>query len=367
MSKNYKLAILSGDGIGPEIMEEGIKILEVVKKKFKLKLDFKEYFIGGIAIDKFGLALPKDTINGCLVSDAVLFGSVGGDKWKHLSIEQQPERAALLPLRKLLNLFVNIRPSKLYSSLSHLSPLKSKIVKNGFDILCIRELIGGIYYGSPKGQRVDNYKKKYAVDTATYHENEIARVANIAFKMAKLRRGKVTSIDKSNVLETSILWREIVNKVSKKFPEVSLNHLYVDNASMQIIKNPIDFDVMLCPNLFGDILSDECGMITGSIGMLPSASLNESNFGLYEPAGGSAPDISGKNIANPIALILSLSMLFRYSLRLIHIADAIESSVVNVLKDGYRTFDIMTTDINEVLLSTNNMGSKISDYLINKE
>ncbi|CAL4042515.1 3-isopropylmalate dehydrogenase [Buchnera aphidicola (Tetraneura ulmi)] len=367
MSKKYKLAILSGDGIGPEIMEEGIKVLEVIRKKFKLKLDIKEYFVGGIAIDKFGLALPKDTISGCLMSDSVLFGSVGGAKWKHFPVEQQPERASLLPLRKLLNLYVNIRPSKLYSSLSHLSPLKEEIVSNGFDILCIRELIGGIYYGSPKGQRIDSFKKKYAIDTAIYHENEITRIANVAFKMAKNRRKKVTSIDKSNVLETSILWRKVINKVSKKYPEVSLNHLYVDNASMQIIKNPIDFDVMLCPNLFGDILSDECGMITGSIGMLPSASLNESNFGLYEPAGGSAPDISGKNIANPIALILSISMLFRYSFKLLYIADSIESSVIDVLKDGYRTFDIMTTNVNEILLSTSSMGSKIADYLKNKD
>nr|AAR25834.1 3-isopropylmalate dehydrogenase [Buchnera aphidicola (Tetraneura caerulescens)] len=367
MIKKFKLAILAGDGIGPEVMEEGIKILEVIKKKFMLKLDIKEYLVGGVAIDKFGTALPKSTIDGCLNADAVLFGSVGGDKWKHLPVEQQPERAALLPLRKILNLFVNIRSSKLYSSLSHLSPLKSKIVNNGFDILCVRELIGGIYYGIPKGQKMDNYKRRYAVDTSIYYEEEITRIANFAFEIATFRRKKVTSVDKANVLETSILWREVVNKVAKKYPEISLNHLYVDNASMQIIKNPMDFDVILCPNLFGDILSDECGMITGSIGMLPSASLNKSKFGLYEPAGGSAPDISGKNIANPIALILSISMLFKYSFEQLNIADAIESSVINVLKDGYRTFDILTTNTNEKLLSTSSMGSKISDYLKHEE
>ncbi|CAL4320732.1 3-isopropylmalate dehydrogenase [Buchnera aphidicola (Eriosoma lanigerum)] len=360
---NYKIAVLSGDGIGPEIIREGYKILEVVKKKYSLNLILKEYDVGGKAIDKYGIALPEETLIGCKNSHAILFGAVGGPKWHDLPTEEQPERAALLPLRKFFNLFSNLRPAKLHKDLVHLSPLRSEIASKGFDILCIRELTSGVYYGRPKGRTKKN-GQEFAFDTAVYYNYEIERIARIAFKLARTRKKSIVSIDKANVLETSILWREVVNKVSKEYSDVNVKHLYIDNACMQIIKNPQDFDIILSSNLFGDILSDECAMLTGSIGMLPSASLNNMQFGLYEPAGGSAPDIAGKNIANPIALILSLSMLFKYSLQLYNIAEDIEWSVNEVLKNGYRTFDI--TNQNNYI-STQEMGNKIAFYLQNKE
>nr|WP_187308572.1 3-isopropylmalate dehydrogenase [Buchnera aphidicola] len=361
MRKKFRIAVLPGDGIGPEIMKEAYKILNILEKKFSLSFVTNEFNIGGIAIDKEGIALPKKTIIGCENSDAILFGSVGGSKWDILPPDLRPERAALLPLRKHFNLFSNLRPAKLYRELKHLSPLRSEIVDNGFDILCIRELTGGIYFGKPKGRLVKN-DKKYAFDTEIYYEFEILRIAHLAFKIARSRRKKICSIDKSNVLESSLLWREIVQKVSKDYPDVKLSHLYVDNASMQLIKNPNQFDVLLCSNLFGDILSDECAMITGSIGMLPSASLNEKNFGLYEPAGGSAPDIKNKNIANPIAQILSVSMLVRYSMNLPEIADKIDLSVHRALIEGFRTLDISN---GSNYITTDQMGNVISDFLIN--
>lgn len=342
-------------------MQEAYKILNILQNKFFLSLEIKEFNIGGVAIDCEGIALPKTTLLGCENSDSILFGSVGGKKWDKLPIEKRPERASLLPLRKHFNLFSNLRPAKLYSELKFLSPLRSDIIKNGFDILCIRELTGGIYFGKPRGIIKDN-DVKYAFDTEIYHEYEIVRIAHLAFKIARLRKNKVCSIDKSNVLQSSILWREIVEDISKKYPDVHLSHLYIDNATMQIIKNPNQFDILLCSNLFGDIISDECAMITGSIGMLPSASLNERNFGLYEPAGGSAPDIAGKNIANPIAQILSLSMLVRYGMNLNKIADKIDEAVNCVLKKGYRTADISN---NNCFLKTNEMGDAIANSLIN--
>ncbi|CAL4320707.1 3-isopropylmalate dehydrogenase [Buchnera aphidicola (Eriosoma grossulariae)] len=363
MNKKYKIAVLSGDGIGPEIMQEGYKILDVVKKKYSLNLDTIEYDIGGVAIDKFGTALPKETLRGCENSNAILFGAVGGPKWNNISAECQPERAALLPLRKHFNLFSNLRPAKLHRDLIHLSPLRAEIVSSGFDILFVRELTGGIYYGKPKGRK-KTISSEFAFDTSMYYVYEIERIAKIAFELARKRNKKLTSIDKSNVLETSILWREIVNKISKNYLDVDVTHLYVDNACMQIIKDPHSFDVILSSNLFGDILSDECAILTGSIGMLPSASLNDNYFGLYEPAGGSAPDIAGKNISNPIALILSIAMLFRYSLKLYSVANEIEWAVDEVLKFGFRTFDI-SNQINYV--STQEMGSKIAFFLKNKE
>lgn len=363
MKKNYRIAVLSGDGIGPEVMQEAYKILNVLKKYFFLSLEIQKFNIGGIAIEREGVALPKTTLLGCENSDSILLGSVGGKKWDNLPVEQRPERAALLPLRKHFNLFSNLRPAKLYPELKCLSPLRSDIVKNGFDILCVRELTGGIYFGEPKGF-VNKNNTKYAFDTEIYHEYEIIRIAHLAFKLARSRKKKVCSIDKSNVLQSSILWREVVESVSKKYPDVHLSHLYIDNAAMQIIKDPNQFDVLLCSNLFGDIISDECATITGSIGMLPSASFNEKNFGLYEPAGGSAPDIEGKNIANPIAQILSLSMLVRYGMNLNQIADKIDKAVNNVLKKGYRTSDI-SHDNN--FLKTDEMGDLIVDSLINGE
>nr|WP_010890615.1 3-isopropylmalate dehydrogenase [Buchnera aphidicola]O85064.1 RecName: Full=3-isopropylmalate dehydrogenase; AltName: Full=3-IPM-DH; AltName: Full=Beta-IPM dehydrogenase; Short=IMDH [Buchnera aphidicola str. Sg (Schizaphis graminum)]AAD12594.1 isopropylmalate dehydrogenase [Buchnera aphidicola (Schizaphis graminum)] len=361
MKKKFRIAVLPGDGIGPEVMREAYKILNILERKFFLKLELREFDIGGIAIDREGIALPEKTLRGCENSDAILFGSVGGKKWDYLPIESRPERASLLPLRKHFNLFSNLRPAKLRVDLKNLSPLRSDIVRDGFDILCIRELTGGIYFGKPKG-RFKNKNGEYAFDTEIYYDFEIERIANLAFELASSRRCKVCSIDKANVLESSVLWREIVKKVSKNYPDVHLSHLYIDNACMQIIKNPTQFDILLCSNIFGDIISDECAMITGSIGMLPSASLNNQKFGLYEPAGGSAPDIEGKNIANPIAQILSLSMLIRYSMNLNEIADKIDLSVHYALKEGYRTLDISD---GKNYIKTNEMGDIIAEFLDN--
>ncbi|XBC42262.1 MAG: 3-isopropylmalate dehydrogenase [Buchnera aphidicola (Meitanaphis elongallis)] len=360
MTRKYKIAILPGDGIGPEIMKEGYKVLKVIKNNFCMDIQTKEYDVGGIAIDKYGIALPKSTLDGCICSDAILFGAVGGPKWNDLPSHLQPERGALLPLRKHFNLFANLRPAQLYHGLEELSPLRFDITSKGFNVICVRELIGGIYFGTPKGVKHIN-SKKYAFDTEIYYQYEIERIAHIAFKLALTRKCVLTSIDKANVLETSVLWRQVVNKVSLEYPTVKLSHLYVDNAAMRIISHPEQFDIILCSNLFGDILSDECAIITGSIGLLPSASLNEKNFGLYEPAGGSAPDIQGKNIANPIALILSIGMLFRYSFQLDAIADIINEVVHEALSLGYRTKDISNS--NNYFSSTSEMGDIISNLL----
>lgn len=361
MKKKFRIAVLPGDGIGPEVMQQAYKILKILKKNFLLPIETNEFNIGGIAIDREGTALPKRTLQGCENSDAILFGSVGGKKWDYLPAELRPERASLLPLRKHFNLFSNLRPAKLHPSLINLSPLRYDIVKNGFDILCVRELTGGIYFGKPKG-RIKKNNSEYAFDTEIYHDFEIDRIAHLAFQLASSRRNKVCSIDKSNVLESSLLWREKVEKIAKNYPNINLSHLYIDNACMQIIKCPDQFDVLLCSNIFGDIISDECAIITGSIGMLPSASLNDKKFGLYEPAGGSAPDIKGKNIANPIAQILSLSMLVRYSMNLNEIANKIDSSVYNALMKGYRTLDISD---GKNYIKTKEMGDIIAKFLIN--
>jgi 3-isopropylmalate dehydrogenase len=357
---------LVGVGIGPEVMQESYKILNILKQHFLLPLEIKEFDIGGVAIDKTGAALPEKTLVGCKHSDAILLGSVGGEKWNSLPVEQRPERAGLLALRQHFDLFANLRPAKLFSELKNLSPLRKDITLHGFDILCVRELTGGIYFGKPRELLKDCHSssENYALNTAIYHENEISRIAHIAFELARTRKSKVCSIDKANVLEISLFWREIVKKVSKQYPDVTLSHLYIDNAVMQIIKNPHQFDVLLCSNLFGDIVSDACAMITGSIGMLPSASWNKNRFGLYEPAGGSAPDLAGKNIANPIAQILSVSMLVRYGMNLTEIADKIDTSVVQALKHGYRTQDISD---HEKYVKTNEMGDIISNFLINGE
>lgn len=364
MTKEYKIAILPGDGIGPEVMVQACKVLNLIKKIFHLKIKLTQYDVGGIAIDNCGTPLPVKTIKGCEQSDAILFGSVGGPKWNNLDPDKQPERGALLPLRKYFNLFSNLRPNILYSGLEHLCPLNDNISHYGFNILCVRELTGGIYFGSPKGRSGYGYKEN-AFDTERYYRYEIERIANIAFKLANNRFKKVTSIDKANVQCSSLFWREIVNEVSKNYPTIKLNHMYIDNAVMQLIQKPSQFDVILCSNLFGDIISDECAALTGSIGLIPSASMNNNGFGLYEPAGGSAPEIAGKNIANPIAQILSVALLLRYSLYQEEAASMIENAVIKTLKKGLFTEDLLYNNITQKI-STCEMGDAIT-YIIKQE
>ncbi|EEG85434.1 MULTISPECIES: 3-isopropylmalate dehydrogenase [Proteus] len=359
MSKNYHIAVLPGDGIGPEVMTQAQKVMKAVSERFSLNITTKEYDIGGIAIDNHGTPLPADTLVGCEQADAILFGSVGGPKWEHLPANEQPERGALLPLRKHFKLFCNLRPARLYEGLEAYCPLRADIAQRGFDILCVRELTGGIYFGQPKGREGEGAQER-AFDTEIYHRYEIERIARFAFESARKRRHKVTSIDKANVLQSSILWREVVTGIAKEYPDVEIQHMYIDNATMQLIKDPSQFDVLLCSNIFGDILSDECAMITGSMGMLPSASVNEERFGLYEPAGGSAPDIAGKNIANPIAQILSAALLLRYSFNEDNAAQAIEDAITQVLAKGYRTADL-AGDGNAI--TTAEMGDRIAQYI----
>ncbi|MDO5055014.1 MAG: 3-isopropylmalate dehydrogenase [Pasteurella oralis] len=337
--QTFNIAVLSGDGIGPEIMAEAIKVLDVVQQKYHFKLNYRMFDVGGIAIDRHATPLPEATLKGCEESDAILFGSVGGPKWENLPPTQQPERGALLPLRKHFALFCNLRPATLYQGLEKFCPLRADIAAKGFDMVTVRELTGGIYFGQPKGREGKGATEK-AFDTEVYHRYEIERIARVAFDTAMKRSKHVTSVDKANVLISSVLWREVVTEVAKDYPEVKLDHIYIDNATMQLIKQPEFFDVLLCSNIFGDIISDECAMITGSMGMLPSASLNEQGFGLYEPAGGSAPDIAGKGIANPIAQILSAAMMLRHSFNLNDAATAIENAVKKVLSEGHRTADL---------------------------
>ncbi|PIE74603.1 MAG: 3-isopropylmalate dehydrogenase [Deltaproteobacteria bacterium] len=355
-----KIAVLAGDGIGPEVMDEALKILEAASKKSGFKMETKEAEVGGAAIDRYGEALPQSTLDICDWADAILFGSVGGPKWENLPPEKQPERAALLPLRKKYDLYCNLRPAKVFPSLAKASPLKSDIVQNGFDILCVRELTGGIYFGQPKGREGTGPDEK-AFDTMVYKKYEIERIAKMAFEAALKRNKKVTSVDKANVLTTMVMWRETVSEIAKQYPEVELDHIYVDNATMQLVKDPHQFDVLLCGNMFGDIISDECAMITGSMGLLASASLNEKKFGLFEPAGGSAPDIAGKGIANPIAQILSASMMLRYSLDLGDAADSIENAISQVLEEKILTADLAGQGQKSV--STSEMGTAISQRI----
>lgn len=351
-----KIAVLAGDGIGPEVMAEAIKVLDAAQKKFDFSISCESADVGGIAIDNHGEALPAATIKLCEESDAILFGSVGGPKWESLPPEQQPERAALLPLRKHFDLFCNLRPAKVFKSLTAACPLRADIVGDGFDILCVRELTSGIYFGTPKGREGEGPDER-AFDTMAYKRSEIDRIARMAFDAARLRGNKVTSIDKANVLTTMVLWREVVIEVAKDYPDVELAHLYVDNATMQLVRDPHQFDVMLCGNMFGDIISDESAMLTGSMGLLASASLNKDKFGLYEPAGGSAPDIAGQGIANPIAEILSAGMMLRYSFGLDDAADAIEKAVEATLDKEICTADIATGSIKAV--NTIAMGDAI--------
>ncbi len=351
-----KIAVLPGDGIGPEVMVEAVKILDKISENFDIKFNYTYADVGGAGIDNQGEALPQSTVDVCKASDAVLFGSVGGPKWENLPPGKQPERGALLPLRKLFNLYANLRPAIVFKELKDASPLKSELIGDGFDILIIRELTGDVYFGQPKGKDSER-----AFDTMVYTRVEIERIARVAFEAARKRNKKVTSIDKANVLSTMVLWREVVTEIGKEYPDVELVHMYVDNGAMQLVRNPMQFDVMLCGNLFGDILSDEASMITGSMGMLPSASLSDGTFGLYEPAGGSAPDIAGKGIANPIAQILSAAMMLKYSFGLDDAYTRIFNSIVKVLEEGYRTIDIMSAGKKQV--GTAEMGDLICKYL----
>lgn len=355
------LALLPGDGIGPEVMAQAVKLLEPIGRARDIEFEINEADFGGIAIDRHGCALPDETLRVCSSADAVLLGSVGGAKWDSLPPEERPERAGLLPLRQQLGLYANLRAFRVFPQLASASPLRGDLLQDGLDLLIVRELTGGIYFGTPRGREGDR-----AFDTLVYTEQEIRRIAATAFEQARSRSRRLTSVDKANVLASMVLWREIVEEVGREYPDVELTHMYVDNAAMQLIQEPSQFDVLLCGNMFGDILSDEASVITGSLGMLPSASLSsreESNgsFGLYEPAGGSAPDIAGMGVANPIAQILSLAMLFRFSLKLPELHDAIFRSVERVLEAGYRTRDIAA--IGDSIIGTSEMGDRIVEEL----
>jgi 3-isopropylmalate dehydrogenase len=361
MSDTYRIAVLAGDGIGPEVMVQAMRVLRAVEKKFSLVLKIDEKPVGGGAIDLHGNALPDETLKACEQADAILFGSIGGPKWESLPPSQQPERAALLPLRKHFGLFANLRPAICLPELTHASPLHPRIVEGGFDILCVRELTGGLYFGEPKYIKHEG-GEQFAVDTMLYWESEIRRIARVAFEAAGSRKRRVASIDKANVLQNGVLWRRVVEEVAKDYPGIALSHLYVDNAAMQLVKNPKSFDVVLAENLFGDILSDEVAMLTGSLGMLPSASLGESSagsarFGMYEPSGGSAPDIAGQGIANPVAQILSAAMMLRFSCLQEEAARAVEGAVRRVIASGLRTADIHTPET--TLVETAGMGDAI--------
>ncbi|WP_018968927.1 3-isopropylmalate dehydrogenase [Rubritalea marina] len=363
MPRNHKISVLAGDGIGPEVMEQALRVLDAVSTTFDFQIEKQEALVGGAAIDAHGCPLPESTVKTCEASAAILFGSVGGPKWEHLAPDDQPERGALLPIRKHFNLYANLRPGVCLPALKHASPVKNELIPNGFDVLCVRELTGGIYFGQPKG-RDNNVENPTAHDTMVYSKHEIERICRVAFTAAMARDKRLCSVDKANVLQCSILWREVATEVAKDFPEVELSHLYVDNAAMQLIKQPDAFDVLVTGNLFGDILSDEMAMISGSLGMLPSASLGNKKedglyFGMYEPSGGSAPDIAGQGIANPIAQILSCSMMLRYSLGEFEAADAIDAAVNTAIDQGLRTGDLFTGDPSEKKVSTAEMGDAI--------
>ena len=340
MSKRAKcIAVLAGDGIGPEVMSAAMQVARAVEKKHALSLEWVEGLVGGAAIDAKGKALPDDTVELCRSACAVLFGSVGGPKWETLPPNEQPERAALLPLRKIFGLYANLRPAVLYPELVGCSPLRADRVAGGFDVLVVRELTGGLYFGQPKETKKTS-KGERAVDTMVYETHEIERVTEVAFRAAAFRKKRVTLADKANVLETSLLWRKVVKQVAMNHPEITLDFIYADNAAMQLVRDPGRFDVLLCENLFGDMLSDQAAAVAGSLGMLPSASLGEGSFGLYEPAGGSAPDIAGKGVANPIAQILSLALLFEMSLGETGAAQSIRQAVAGAIQEGWRTADL---------------------------
>ena len=352
--KNYKITLIKGDGIGPEIVDEAVKVLDAVASCCELHFDYDEALMGGVAYDITGDPLPQETITKSLNSDAVLFGAIGGEKWDSLPREKRPE-SGLLRFRKELGVYANLRPAVVYDELINASSLKPEIIK-GVDIMVVRELIGGIYFGEPKGRTEDK-----GWNTMVYTRDEIVRIAHHAFKIAMKREKRVCSIDKANVLDVSQLWRDVVTEVSAEYPEVELSHMYVDNAAMQLVLNPKQFDVMLTGNIFGDILSDEASMLCGSIGLLPSASVGD-KIGVYEPIHGSAPDIAGQGIANPIATISSASMMLRYALGEIEAADKIDAAIKKALSEGYRTGDLAQFDAKEVC-STSEMGSIIANYI----
>ena len=358
----YKIALIPGDGIGPEIVAEAKKVLDRVCEKYSHKFSYTEVLLGGASIDAHGVPLTEEAIAQAKASDAVLMGSIGGDAktspWYKLEPSKRPE-AGLLAIRKALNLFANLRPAYLYNELRDACPLRDEIIGDGFDMNIVRELTGGLYFGARKTTEENGVRT--AVDTLSYNENEIRRIAIKAFEIARKRRNKVTSVDKANVLDSSRLWRSVVEDVAKDYPDVTLEHMLVDNCAMQLVRDPKQFDVILTENMFGDILSDEASMVTGSIGMLSSASLNETKLGLYEPSHGSAPDIAGQNKANPIATILSAAMMLRYSLDLDKEADAVETAVQKVLTEGYRTGDIMSDGCK--LVGTREMGDLIADAI----
>ena len=359
---NLKIGVIKGDGIGPEIVTEAMKVLDKVGEIYGHTCEYEQLLMGGASIDVHGIPLTDETVETAKACDAVLMGSIGGDAktspWYKLEPSKRPE-AGLLKIRKALNLFANLRPAVLYDELKGACPLKEEITEGGFDMMIMRELTGGLYFGERKTVEEDGVRKAY--DSLTYNENEIRRIAKRGFDIAMKRRKKVTSVDKANVLDSSRLWRKVVEEVAEDYPEVTLEHMLVDNCAMQLVRDPKQFDVILTENMFGDILSDEASMVTGSIGMLASASLNDTEFGLYEPSGGSAPDIAGKGIANPIATILSVAMMLRFSFDLDKEADAIEQAVSQVLKDGYRTIDIMSEGKKQI--GTVEMGDLIAGYI----
>lgn len=362
LDMEMKIGVIKGDGIGPEIVDEAMKVLDQTAKVYGHSISYTQLLMGGASIDVNGVPLTEETLQLAKDSDAVLMGSIGGDAktspWYQLEPSKRPE-AGLLQLRKGLNLFANLRPAVLYDELKGACPLKKEIADRGFDLMIMRELTGGLYFGKRSTEEIDGVLT--AKDELTYNENEIRRIAKRGFDIAMKRNKKVTSVDKANVLDSSRLWRKVVEEVAKDYPEVTLEHMLVDNCAMQLVKDPAQFDVVLTENMFGDILSDEASMVTGSIGMLASASLNDTKFGLYEPSGGSAPDIAGKGIANPIATILSAAMMLRFSFDLDKEADAIENAVAAVLKDGYRTIDIMSEGKEQI--GTAQMGDKICEYI----
>ena len=349
------ICVMPGDGIGPEIVEEALRVLNAAAKKFGHEFSTEEALIGGSAIDATGTPLPEATVEACKKADAVLLGAVGGPKWDTLDPAIRPEKG-LLGIRKALGLFANLRPATLFPELAGACLLRPDIVGKGLDLIVVRELTGGIYFGKPAGTEVRDGKRT-GWNTMIYNEDEIARIAHVAFQAAQKRRNKVCSVDKANVLDVSRVWREVVIEVSRQYPDVELSHLYVDNAAMQLVRDPSQFDVIVTGNLFGDILSDEASVITGSIGMLPSASLGSAQPGLFEPIHGSAPDIAGQGKANPLATILSIAMMLRHAFDMSVEADAIENAVHKTLQAGFRTGDIM--EASKTLLSTREMGDKV--------
>ena len=356
MNKKNNILVLPGDGIGPEVCIEAIKVLNHLNDIYKLDILIEEFAVGGSAYEEFGNPLPEDTLKAAKEADAILLGAVGGPKWDNIDYELRPERA-LLGLRAELDLFANLRPAILSKYLSDSSSLKSDKVQD-LNLLIVRELTGGIYFGEPRGRSKSGDS---AFNTMIYSKTEIARIGRIAFEAAQKRNKNLCSVDKANVLEVSVLWREVISQLSEEYPDVELSHMLVDNAAMQLVRDPKQFDVIVTGNLFGDILSDIAAMLTGSIGMLPSASLNSENKGMYEPVHGSAPDISGKELANPIAAILSVAMMLKYSFNMNEASSAIENSIQEVLSEGYRTYDLEGSEKNK--LSTSEMGNKIIEKI----